>query len=114
MTAPCVYLVTAMAGEYEGRRQWPVAAYTDRELAVEHARLAQEEERRLGAWLDADENCDARFAGSCPRNAYDTTTVEDWEVGRASYAVEAVVLLTALPQVAPASLPTPASEIPYA
>lgn len=99
------FIVWANVGEYDDRREWAVAVYPDEAKATRHADLANAEEQRLLAWFDDGDNYEARYGGSCPRNAYDLGHAEDWHVGRCVYRVVEVPLLGAIPHVTVAALP---------
>lgn len=69
-----VYLVVGMAGSYDDHVIWPVMAYHDESLALEHVNRATKRASEIGRWISPSGNCYsvARLQGeSLPKNEFD-------------------------------------------
>lgn len=78
-----IFIVKGWTGEYSDRTEWPVAAYEDEKMAVEHAQLATNRAKELYVTFHANED----YYG---KNEYDPQM--DMDANGTDYYVEIVEL----------------------
>lgn len=90
-----LHIVMGTTGEYSDRSEWPVVAYHDETLAMEHVRLATRRAKEIFAVYDRQ-----NYGVELPKNEYDADM--QMQYTGTDYFIYVVPVARSLPKIAAA------------